>query len=265
MVTPADLLGRRHQAAQTQLANQVAARLLQLWRGTVLAPGRGTDAFLAQASPLVVARNARSASLATTFYTRARRLEHPGAAPFTPEAEELLEEKVITSLVASGFQELSDSLAAGKTLEQALDAGATAATGAATRHVLSGGRSIIRDAVYRDTVTVGYERVTRPGCCSFCAMLASRGAVYRSDSFDQSDPRFDGEGSKVKVHDECHCDFRIVWKQGQPPTGDAAAYKKLWDDEIKDKYTGHEATKAFRRLYEARFLRPALSSTAAAS
>lgn len=265
MVTPSDLLARRHRAAQTTLANQVAARLLQLWGGLVLAPGRGTDAFLAQAAPIVVAQNARSASLATTFYTRARRLEYPSAPAFTPEPETLLDEQVITSIVASGFRELSDSLAAGKTLEQALDDGASAATGAATRHVLSGGRSIIRDAVYRDTVTVGYERITRAGCCSFCAMLASRGPVFRSDSFDQSDPRFDGEGSKVKVHDQCHCDFQPVWAKGQPPSGDGLAYQQLWNDEIRGKFTGHEATKAFRRLYEARFLRPALSSTAAAS
>lgn len=31
-----------------------------------------------------------------------------------------------------------------------------------------------------DPVTVGYQRVPKPGCCSFCALLASRSAAYTS-------------------------------------------------------------------------------------
>ena len=43
----------------------------------------------------------------------------------------------------------------------------------------SGRDTVINSATY-DAVRVGYQRVPRTGCCAFCGLLASRGAVYRS-------------------------------------------------------------------------------------
>lgn len=57
--------------------------------------------------------------------------------------------------------------------------------------LLSGGLTQILTEMAADTVIgnaaldpapVGYQRVPRAGCCSFCALLASRGAAYSSEA-----------------------------------------------------------------------------------
>ena len=63
---------------------------------------------------------------------------------------------------------------------------------------------------YRDTVTtnrqrdpeaVGWRRVSSGGC-SFCSMLAGRGAVYKSDT------------ARFASHTHCHCTAQPVFKGG---------------------------------------------------
>ncbi|MET0887904.1 MAG: hypothetical protein ABWX92_15815 [Mycetocola sp.] len=52
--------------------------------------------------------------------------------------------------------------------------------GGVQRMVANAGRDTIFDNVMADRVRVGYARIPRAGCCAFCSMLASRGAVYNS-------------------------------------------------------------------------------------
>lgn len=56
---------------------------------------------------------------------------------------------------------------------------------------LAGGLTSVMSAMAADTiygnaanerVTVGFQRVPKPGCCGFCGMLASRGASYASEA-----------------------------------------------------------------------------------
>lgn len=49
-----------------------------------------------------------------------------------------------------------------------------------------------------DIAATGWARVTRPGSCDFCTMLAGRGPVYRSKGSAVDGPRGD-------YHDNCHC------------------------------------------------------------
>jgi hypothetical protein len=50
--------------------------------------------------------------------------------------------------------------------------------GGMQRHVTNAARGTVIDNATRDTMRVGYQRFTSPGCCKFCAMVASRGAAY---------------------------------------------------------------------------------------
>ncbi|MEQ6899003.1 hypothetical protein [Microbacterium sp. KR10-403] len=102
--------------------------------------------------------------------------------------------------------------------------------GAVQRMVLDSARGVVEGNVVRDPVRVGYQRMPRPGCCAFCGMLASRGAVYRSSEsaggvvgrgstrtgFSASGKRLAGgigQGIKARgqmnlgdrYHDDCHC------------------------------------------------------------
>jgi hypothetical protein len=72
--------------------------------------------------------------------------------------------------------------------------------GSATRLVMAGGRDTITATTPQDPVAKGWERVIEPGACSFCAMLASRGAVYKESTVD------------FRAHDHCHCVARAVFE-----------------------------------------------------
>ena len=58
-----------------------------------------------------------------------------------------------------------------------------------------------------DPLITRYARVPSPGACSFCLMLATKGAVYYKDSFSNSSSsssRFNNLGD-ARVHRNCKC------------------------------------------------------------
>lgn len=83
--------------------------------------------------------------------------------------------------------------------EMASGMASDALRGASTRMVMKGGRDTITHVVHVDPAAAGWERVIEPGACSFCAMLAGRGAVYKESTVD------------FRAHDHCHCVARVVF------------------------------------------------------
>lgn len=66
--------------------------------------------------------------------------------------------------------------------------------GTASRIVLSGGRTTIIDTVHDDPVAVGWYRLTDGSPCAFCALMASRGIVYKSE-----------KTADFQAHNDCGC------------------------------------------------------------
>ena len=58
----------------------------------------------------------------------------------------------------------------------------------------------IMDSTLRDPRATGWGRVASAGCCSYCAMLAGRGNVYRSQNTATFMP-----------HTNCHCQAAPAW------------------------------------------------------
>jgi hypothetical protein len=77
---------------------------------------------------------------------------------------------------------------------------ADALRGSSTRLVLNGGRETVVRASGIDPMAIGWERIIEPGACSFCAMLAGRGGVYKESTVN------------FRAHDHCHCVGRPVFK-----------------------------------------------------
>lgn len=157
------------------------------------------------------------------------------------------------------FDRQRETMRAGRqgSVEEALLKSGTAAAGSAMRHVGNGGRSQVKEAQKADVKALGYVRVTRGvGTCYFCAMLASRGKVYKDDSFDLSDPRFEGPGT-AKVHDSCRCTLRPIYTRTDEelPEFGRAMYD-LWNDPDfwPEESTG-SVMNDWRVMYEARFRR----------
>lgn len=179
-----------------------------------------------------------------------------GGAPFTlPEPRDINEEQVITSMMVTGpvaFRKASEragverlaltSDAARKVMESNARA--------VQRHVANVGRDLIEDVALTDRACRGHVRVTDGDPCYFCAMLASRGPVYEDDSFDESDPRFEGPGNH-KVHDGCGCLLVPVYGPA-PILAQTRMYEKRWieaSDIAKD--TRRNVVHVFRELHNA--------------
>lgn len=155
------------------------------------------------------------------------------------------------SLTVTGPVSQKSKAGRGKPLQVARDESFAEASGAATRHVLTGGRQSLLTLVEGDMRAIGWIRVTDGDPCFFCAMLASRGGVYKKDSFSQSDPRFTGPG-EFKVHDSCACTMEVVYSRQAAWPGRGDEFYRMWRDNIEGRYSGQDARNAWRRLYEQR-------------
>jgi hypothetical protein len=153
------------------------------------------------------------------------------------------------------------------------NAGALAA-GAADRDALMGGRDLLEATARADQAVVGWARVTAPNPCDFCAMLASRGAVYRSEWSASYRGQLGRSGAVDKpagweswtpeqlltwevgrgvqrFHDNCHCTIIPVYSREDWLPEESQAFRELWMHATEG-LAGTEARQAFRAAIEAR-------------
>jgi hypothetical protein len=142
------------------------------------------------------------------------------------------------SLQVTGPSELKRRAARGETEAQAKRNGLVVVSGSASRHVLTGARETTLALVRADDQALGWARVTDGDPCHFCAMLASRGPVYKTQA-----------SADFKPHDGCACVAEPVFSRNAPWPGDARNYQKLWNEATRG-YSGRDAINAFRRAYE---------------
>ena len=107
-------------------------------------------------------------------------------------------EQLETSLRVTAKIAVKKGAAAGYSPEKVAQNAFVQTSGAATRHVLDGGRDTIRDSLTADPQGTGWQRITSGGC-PFCRMLADRGAVYAPDTAD------------FGAHDHCACSAQPVY------------------------------------------------------
>jgi hypothetical protein len=109
---------------------------------------------------------------------------------------------------------------------------------ATQRLVAEPGRETVRAAVRRDREAVAYARSASLGACSFCKLMASRGAVYktRGAAGADADELFAGDASVVKFHDNCHCGVVPVFRGQRFELSPQAAG---WDRIYQDHAAGH--------------------------
>lgn len=168
------------------------------------------------------------------------------------EPSDLLDDRVAGNLDATGIGSYQRALRAGQPPEKAIDTMAVNLTGSATSLALEGGREAIRDAVDNDEDAIGWLRVTDADPCSWCVMLASRGAVYKNASTvgqGKSDA-FVGHGL-FKWHDHCGCNAIPVFSADDPRLRAADDLYEQWLRETQG-HSGKNAVNAWRRYWENR-------------
>lgn len=100
----------------------------------------------------------------------------------------------------------------------------TRAAGSVQRLVAGAGRETVRRNAARDRVRVGYARVPRPGCCAFCSMTASRGAVYGSEQ--------SAGGVGNTFHDSCRCVVAPVFRGDTFARDVSAEHRAIYQQSI---------------------------------
>jgi hypothetical protein len=93
----------------------------------------------------------------------------------------------------------------------------TTSAGTIKRLVLAGARETTLATFDSNASVVGYRRVTAPNPCSFCAMLAGRGPVFRSGSSALTvtgGPSGQPRGTRrvgQSYHDSCRCTIEPIY------------------------------------------------------
>lgn len=139
-------------------------------------------------------------------------------------------------------------------------------SGAAVRQAMNGGRGVIDLTMSRDRKVRGYARVTDGDPCAFCALLASRGAVYGKGSFILTDRQIEenrqagewelnpdaardvpaGWSNVAKVHNNCRCHLRPVYSDESVWDGGAQHFLDLWNNR-SDYITPEDTLKVLER------------------
>lgn len=147
-------------------------------------------------------------------------------------------DQLMASLTATSIATVRAAFGNGQNVTQAMNSGFVASAGAATRIALQGGRDTIIDTVQADDKAIGWERVTSGDPCAFCALLASRGGVYRGEA-----------SADFEAHDHCSCSAEPIYGGSLAPTGKAAEWDQLYQDQAAG---SSDQLLDFRRAYEGR-------------
>lgn len=194
--TVMDELAQGYRTDQARMAAKSALRVGQMWEGVEVG-NEASESNFVQLAVAELSAGYRMTADASADFVRSQ----VGDGLSVPEPNV---EQMAASMGYVGPILARRAMAAGTDFEMSTSEARShvknQVRGAAVRLSALGGREVVRSVA--DGKRIGYARVTGYDPCYFCAILASRRAVYEEDSFDESDARFTGWGT-VKVHDSC--------------------------------------------------------------
>lgn len=146
--------------------------------------------------------------------------------------------RVVTSLRVTGPVAFKRSVALYGSPERARLTMADTLAAAAARQALAGDRDTVMRTVENSDAIVGWRRVTDGDPCAFCALLASRGAVYSKATAD------------FHAHDGDGCTPEPLYAQEDEPAS-VLALQEQWRQATAGT-SGKAAIRAWRRSWDAR-------------
>lgn len=190
------LLLAEKRAAVDSIATLAQRDLVELWRSLDLAgdPTALTSALLADVPAITDTYGGIAADVAADFYDEVR-AEARVRSRFTATPAPAVPVEQVTASVRWAVTPMWSTAPDPVTTLQNL-------SGSITRLSLNPARSTVTEAAKSDPARPRIARATEARACSFCLMLASRGAVYSYD-FD--------------AHDHCKCDPVQVYDGEQAP------------------------------------------------
>lgn len=222
----------QQQAAQTGLAGLVLQDLQAAWPNLDAADLKGTlPRFTSLVYAIVHKYAPLSGSLSGRFYQHARR--DAGLPSGNVKIPDSPGPQQVSTVVRWAVSDLWADPTAVEPAQTKID-------GAVARLVQDIGRATITDTVRTDSKAKGWARITEPNPCAFCALLATRGAVYKSD-----------ESASFKSHDHCRCHAEPIFAAYEP-----SAEVRQWQADYAKATRGVRGSRnqriAWRRAFEGR-------------
>lgn len=195
-------LTEAHRLGQVRVAASAAVEARLLWGLLNVSDLDGSEPAWMAAMVASSERKVKESQQLAGGYLNAYRLAEVGAA-----AKVVLGEagNAVSTFHLAGPVRVKQLIAGGLDRDEAFARAVTKFEGIAFRQALMGGRSTVANTSYADRRAIGWRRVTSGNPCTFCAMLAARGPVYRSGSSARS-----REGG-LRYHGHCRCSAEIVY------------------------------------------------------
>ena len=226
-------LTRQHYLTQLALKAGASRDVTGLWR--VVDPTNLTGTFdpVAQAAALLAkVRHRDSAGAAAGYQERFRKAEQVAGKAAIRLAAPLPQEIALNALRGAGLSGIINARKAGLSPQAAARNGLVKMVGQMSSLVLGGGRDTIIEAVAADPQVSHWQRVTSGEPCAFCAMLATRGAVFSADTAD------------FEAHDHCSCSAEAAYEGSAMPLT-SQRLESQWKD-VTAGLSGDDALNAFR-------------------
>jgi len=239
VTTEGTTLTEQQRRAQAGVTRRLIAQMKLLWPLLDLTDlDRTSTLWLSFVQQLLLDSHAESVAVAREYLREFRIAELGTTIALFDKINVGLDPTATTAMRVTGPVKVKQSMTAGLSLSQAgrLAFNETART--AQMLVLNGGRQMIESGIRRDRRALGYQRVTDGNPCYFCAMLASRGPVYRKDSF-----------ANAKVHIGCGCTLEPVYSRDTQWLARSEEYAAIYAN--VEPGSNQTVVAAFRAAYNA--------------
>jgi hypothetical protein len=227
-------------SSQAFLAASSIADILAVWSQLNLQDVRSSwPALQTAVAALIQNRYSRAVTLGQSYYQQARQAAGvPGAAELAtpdPPGDDLIS----ATLDATGPYGMLGRIKAGQQVAQAMENSGVIMAGAGQRLITNGARQAVLQSVDADKRAVAWMRVTSSNPCAFCAMLASRGGVYRTET-----------SASFEAHSHCMCVAAPVFSHADAQATRNNPLYQQWKQATKGT-SGQDAVNAWRRYWDA--------------
>lgn len=206
-------------------------------------PLQDATAFVRTLARVVLDARSESGLQALSDYNSLRDELRPGNDHFqidTPGANEL---RLLGSLMITGPARAARLISQGTSPQRAHDQAFKLLANAISSSVLEGGRLVTEVTIRKDPLCIGFARVPKgEDACAFCIMLASRGAVYKTDTALLTKQGED-------YHEGCSCTKLAVFDQDQELPQIIHNAKKLYENN-SDGFSGLSTKQALALFRE---------------
>lgn len=210
-------LTNAHQAAQIGVGTRAAAEAHALWGRLDINNLDGSSPYwLASNVRAVNRRMVQSQAVAGAYLNDYRQAEIGRDATVVMRAPDGTPD----ALLLAGPVRIKRLIAGGLGALEAYESAFTKFAGMVRRQSMMGGRLTVAATAGRDRRAFGWRRVTDGNPCAFCAMLASRGPVYKDAA----------SADGLQYHAHCGCTAEPSYSAKWTPTEEEEQFRDAYAD-----------------------------------